>query len=241
MPRPDAAAPVAVPVRDACTTWCAAWVVGQLLAAVVMGASGAGTLADAGAGWFALTAVVGWVPFLVAVHLVTVRHGGAVAANPAQRIGLSFRPIDLLAVPVGVLVQVVVLPALYWPLQQWFPDTFSLDEVERRARELVDGTAGGPGTVILILVVVVGAPVVEEIVYRGLLQRSLIGRLGRWPGVALVAVVFALVHFQPVEIPGLLAIALVLGASTAITDRLGAGILAHMAFNAAGLVLVARS
>lgn len=233
--------PAVVPAREACVTWLGAWIVGQVLAVLVAGASGADTLAEAGAGWLLATAVVGWVPLLVGVHLVTVRHAAGSAANLAQRIGLSVRPADLVGVPLGVAVQLLALPALYWPLNRLFPGAFSLDDVERRARELYEGASDGVGLVLLVLVVVVGAPIVEEIVYRGLLHGALVERFGRWTGLLVVAVWFALVHFQPVEIPGLLVIAVVLGVLRAQTGRLGASILAHMAFNAAGLLLVAGS
>lgn len=241
MPALERTAPVAVPARDACVTWLGAWVVGQVLAVAVASASGAATLAEAGAAWLLATAVAGWVPMLVGVYLVTVRHSAGSSSSLADRLGLSFRPLDLVGIPLGVVVQLVALPALYWPLRTAFPGVFSLDEVERRARELYEGASGGSGMALLILVVVVGAPVVEEIVYRGLLQGSLAAHLGRWPGLLTVAVWFAVVHFQPVEIPGLLLIALVLGGLRAVTGRLGGGILAHMAFNAAGLALVAGS
>jgi len=245
MPPREGTSPVVVPARDAWVTWLGAWAVGQALAVVVAGASGASTIAEAGAGWLVVTAVVGWVPLLIGVHLVTLRHAtGHAPGRPstaAQRIGLSFRASDLVGVPLGVAVQVVALPAVYWPLRQVFPDAFSLDDVERRARELYDGTSAGSGIVLLVLVVVVGAPLVEEIVYRGLLQGSLVARWGRTWGLSSVAVWFALVHFQPVEIPGLLAVALVFGWLRDRTGRLGASILTHMAFNAAGLWLVAGS
>ena len=60
-------------------------------------------------------------------------------------------------------------------------------------------------------------------------------------GVALVvaAVWFALIHFVPVEYPGLFAIALVLGFSYHFSNRIGLPIVTHMAFNATGLLLVA--
>lgn len=253
MPPREGTSPVVVPARDAWFTWLGAWAVGQVLAVLVAGASGASTIAEAGAGWLVVTAVVGWVPLLVGVHLVTLRHATGHAAvqavsqaagrpsTAAQRIGLSFRMSDLVGVPLGVAVQVVALPALYWPLRQVFPDAFSLDDVERRARELYDGTSAGSGIILLVLVVVVGAPLVEEIVYRGLLQGSSVARWGRTWGLWSVAVWFALVHFQPVEIPGLLAVALVFGWLRDRTGRLGASILTHMAFNAAGLWLVAGS
>ena len=59
--------------------------------------------------------------------------------------------------------------------------------------------------------------------------------------VALVvaAVWFTLIHFVPVEYPGLFAIALVLGLSYHFSRRIGLPIVTHMAFNATGLLLVA--
>jgi len=58
--------------------------------------------------------------------------------------------------------------------------------------------------------------------------------------VLVVAAFFALIHFRPVEYPGLFAFGLVLGCCAALTNRLGMGIVSHMAFNATALVLVAR-
>ena len=48
---------------------------------------------------------------------------------------------------------------------------------------------------------------------------------------------FALVHFRPIEYPGLFVFGLILGACALRTGRLGMPILAHVAFNATGLVL----
>ena len=61
-----------------------------------------------------------------------------------------------------------------------------------------------------------------------------------WLGVIGIAALFAVIHFQPVEIPGLFTIGLVLGACALLTRRLGLGVVAHMAFNATGLLMVAR-
>ena len=52
---------------------------------------------------------------------------------------------------------------------------------------------------------------------------------------------FALIHFQPVEYPGLFAAGLVFGGCFLLTGRLGTSVVAHLAFNAAGLALVASS
>jgi membrane protease YdiL (CAAX protease family) len=132
-----------------------------------------------------------------------------------------------------VLVNVVT-----WPFARLFPDAFSFDEVSRRATELTD-QAQGLWIVVLVLVVVIGAPIAEEILYRGVLQNGATALLGVMPGLVTTAGIFALVHFSPVEIPGLFAFALVLGLLRKNSGRLGLPIAAHMAFNVAGLLLVA--
>ena len=83
----------------------------------------------------------------------------------------------------------------------------------------------------------VGAPIVEELVYRGLLQRSFVGaRSARcrrcWRGAAW----FAIIHFRPVEYPGLFVAGLVFGMCAITTGRLGMSIVTHVAFNATGLL-----
>ena len=158
--------------------------------------------------------------------------------------GLSFRTVDLLGIPLGVAVQVAVLPLVYWPLRAAWPDTFNDDKVQQRARDLWQH-AHGAGLLLLILVVVIGAPVIEELVYRGLLQGAFERRAAtasiasRLAAVGVVAVWFAVIHFQPVETPGLFVVGLAFGLATWFTRRLGMGVCAHMAFNATGLVMVA--
>jgi membrane protease YdiL (CAAX protease family) len=87
--------------------------------------------------------------------------------------------------------------------------------------------------------VVVGAPIIEELVYRGLLQGALVRRVRPAVAVVVVALLFALVHFRPVQYPGLFAFGLVLGVCALRTRRLGMAIAAHVGFNAAGLAWVA--
>lgn len=224
-----------MPVRDAAWVWLGAWFIGQLLATAVASASGHTSLDDAGPGWLFGVALAGWVPFLAGLWMLARRFG---SGRIAPDFGMSFRPIDLLGVPAGIVSQLLLLRAIYWPLQQAWPGTFDQHRIEKRARALYDH-AHGAGLVLLVLVVAVGAPIVEELVYRGLLQGAFTRRIREWAGVALVAAWFAIVHFQPVETPGLFVIGLVLGACALLTRRLGMGMLAHMAFNTTGLVMVA--
>ena len=216
----------------------AGWVAGNLLASAVLGFSGqADTVAAARPVWLnASMAVALWVPQLAA--LIVVSRAFA-SGHVGRDYSIRFAPRDLLGIPIGVLSQVALLPLIYWPLQHVWPDTFADKQLEQNARDLYD-RAHGVWVVALILMVVVGAPIVEELVYRGLLQGATRRRFGAVASVLVVAAFFALIHFRPVEYPGLFAFGLVLGCCAALTNRLGMGIVSHMAFNATALVLVAR-
>jgi membrane protease YdiL (CAAX protease family) len=80
--------------------------------------------------------------------------------------------------------------------------------------------------------VVVLAPVVEELFYRGLVLRAFERRLGPAPALWLTALWFAAAHFQGIQFPILLGVGLVTGLMTQWTGRLGPAIAAHVAFNA---------
>ena len=184
--------------------------------------------------------VLVWSVELAATAIASKRAGsGDVSAD----IGLSFSSIDLLGVPIGVAAQLGLLQVVYLPLQSIWPDTFSQESLEENARDLIEGVDGG-AMILLFVLIVAGAPVVEEIFYRGLLQRPWLGRVGsRSPlanavVVVAVAAVFALIHFRPVEYPGLFAFGLVVGAMAALTGRIGMSIVTHVAFNATALALV---
>jgi len=224
-----------IDIRLACLTWLLTWLVGNLVGSLVLGITGHG-----GGGvqplWVSVVgAVCLWVPMLVGLWYLSDRVGsGSIVAD----YGLRFEPIDVIGIPIGVLSQLVLLRLLYWPLEQWWPHTFGRERVEQSARDLSDA-AHGVWFVVLVLIVVVGAPIVEELMYRGLLQGAFTRRLNDAVAVVLVAAWFAIIHFRVIEYPGLFLFGLVLGICALRTRRLGMNVLAHMAFNATGLILVA--
>ena len=85
---------------------------------------------------------------------------------------------------------------------------------------------------LLVLIVGVGAPIIEEIFYRGLCQGALLKR-GMHPAVAILitAVVFGLSHGELLQLPALVLFGAVAGWLAHRTGRLGPGIAAHVAFN----------
>lgn len=219
-------------------TWAAAWVGGTLVAAPAMiSLLGASLGDDLTIPQLAAASAATWTVMIAALFVASRRFGtGDVTADVAAR----FRPIDLLGIPLGVATQLVFVPLLYVPLRGLWPDTFSDERIEERAQDLAD-RAGGWLTVLLVVVVVIGAPVVEELMYRGLLQRSVSDTVGTGFGLVSTSLWFALVHFSPVEYPGLFLAGLVFGGGVALTGRLGPALVTHAAFNATGLIVVLQS
>jgi hypothetical protein len=92
---------------------------------------------------------------------------------------------------------------------------------------------------------VIAAPLVEELVFRGVVQRALIGRLGVPVAIAVQALIFGAVHADPTFGSGNIGLVLVLtmvgaafGVGAHLTGRLGTSIVAHAIFNSVVLVLV---
>jgi membrane protease YdiL (CAAX protease family) len=215
-------------------TFVGAWLVAQILSAIVLAILGGGESAsDTPFGVLAIALLAGWSAYLAGMWVASDKAG---SGHPVDDYGIAFAPIDALGLGIGVLSQLVLVKVVYLPLEQIWPETFTDDRLQENAKELID-RAGGAATVLLFVIVAFGAPVVEELFYRGLLQRALAARFNDGLVVVGVAFVFALVHFRAVEYPGLFAFGLVLGVTAIRTDRLGMPILTHIGFNVTGLLL----
>lgn len=221
----------------AALTWAVCWFAGNLLGSSFIAATGHGGPGDSPTPtWVTLVgALVLWVPLMAGLVWASRTQG---TASFRDDLGLRWSPVDLVGLPLGVLCQFVLVRAVYLPLEALWPDTFDQERIEQSARRLYDA-ADGWWVVGLVVMVVFGAPLVEELVYRGLLQGALTRRIRPALAVVVVAAWFALIHFRPVELPGLFAFGLVLGVCALRTGRLGMSIAAHVGFNAAGLAWVA--
>ena len=169
-----------IDLATAALTWLATWVVGNLLAAVVIGASGHAGDSTKPLWVNVVGAMCLWTPMLLGLLYVSRTIGGGTLTVDY---GFRFEPIDFIGIPIGVLSQLVLLRLIYWPLEQWWPSTFARDKVEQTARDLSDTASSGWLVALLVAIVVIGAPVVEELMYRGLLQGAFIRRLSEPVGV----------------------------------------------------------
>jgi uncharacterized protein len=190
---------------------------------------GAGSYAETIGGLVGLWA--GLVPGTILV--CRVRETGNVRAD----LGLAFRfPRDLIGIVVGLASQFLLLPIVYVVIQLFVSHDLT-EDLEKPAKELTDNAHGG-GFILLAVLLVVGAPLVEELFYRGLLLRSLNRYVPAIPSIVLCGVVFGAAHFDLVTLPGLALFGMVLAWLAQRNGRLGPSVLAHAAFNAATVVLL---
>jgi membrane protease YdiL (CAAX protease family) len=107
-------------------------------------------------------------------------------------------------------------------------------------------TTSVPVDVLLVVIVVVLAPVLEEIIFRGLLLRTFMRRLSFWPAALASTFIFAAFHTYEVNT---LAGALILAAVVAtlgltncvlvrLTDRLTPGMFVHATLNAVATAVI---
>ena len=97
-------------------------------------------------------------------------------------------------------------------------------------------------TVLAVLALVIVGPVVEELVFRGLLLGALASRLGILAGAFITALLFGAVHGDLVLFPSLFALGLVTAFAYALTSNLWVSVTLHALNNALGAaVLIATS
>ena len=96
-----------------------------------------------------------------------------------------------------------------------------------------------------LIAAVIAAPIVEEIVFRGLVIRGFLSRMGPVAAIGLQGVLFGVAHVDPVRGAGNIGLALVLsgvgvalGAAAYFTHRLGPTVIAHAIFNAVVFAIV---
>ena len=178
-----------------------------------------------------------WVALLLTCWGVSRRYGnGDVPHDYALRFRRSDVAVGLgLSVLARLLAVAVVVPVVVL-----------LGEPVQGNVQPVDKVAAGPaGAAVLVVFLLVGAPLVEELFFRGLLQRALETRLAAPAAIALQALVFGLAHLSVQLGAANLAIfavtavgGLVLGAAARHYHRLGPSIATHSWFNVLPAVAV---
>lgn len=93
----------------------------------------------------------------------------------------------------------------------------------------------------LLLLVIAAVPILEEVLYRGIIQESLtLAGMGRWSSILITSVIFTAMHAQvarPWAMAGLFVLSLGFGWAYEKSGRLTAPIVMHVLFNGGNVML----
>ena len=198
---------------------------------IAFGITGDETLDDIPLWGTALLQVPLWVGLLGVPVWASKRKG---RGTLREDFGLAMQPRDI---PVGLAVGFAAQIGIGL-LAIWLYDLLGIDadRLGETAEELADRAAGPVDVVLLVLIVAVGAPIIEELFYRGLWLRSIERRAGTSVAVVMSSLVFGLAHFQPYDLVALAPAGLVFAWMATRYDRLGPAIWAHVAFNLTAVI-----
>lgn len=144
------------------------------------------------------------------------------STKPLLRAGISkAHPLLILWGVVLVIVTSVVLE----PLLNLFPAEY----IETLQRAI--GSGGWA-----IMTSIVAAPILEEVLFRGIVQESLTEKLGGWRGVVAASAIFGIIHIIPQQVINAFFIALILGFIYIKTRSVVPVILIHAINNAIAFI-----
>lgn len=220
---------------DALVGWVFAYVSAALLGALILAAFGYTgdevTPENLPLSMIALQYPPLWLGFVGVPVWAAATKGGGWIHDFRVRVRLLDVPIGLV---VGTLAQLVVVPLVSWPVLQLTGT--DADDLGKLARDLGDKADNSVGVVLLFVLVVIGAPIAEELFFRGLVLGSLEKRFGTGWAVLGSSVFFGATHFQALQFAALTAAGAIFALLVVRTGRLGPAIIAHMAFNAVTVI-----
>ena len=211
---------------------------GDFVLVVLAGLAGAALAAALGLGIENTSVLV--LMALMAQHAAHLAALATVARRRGSRLsalGLDVYPSDGVWILLGATLQ-IALAILFAPLAEWL-------QPEGSAQALTDFITDVEGTAVrvgLVLAVALLAPVVEELMFRGLLFKIVEERRSVRSALVISAMIFALFHLlgigtadplrsAAVLLPQLFLVGLVLGRLAHRHGRLGPAIFTHAGFN----------
>jgi len=186
--------------------------------------------------YVALLAAVGYGPSLVWCRVASRRWGtgdlGVDIGLQSRLADLGWGPVVWLCAVGAQIVMAVVVVGLGIP-------------VANNTDALSEGVHDRTYVIALVITALVAAPIVEEMVFRGVVMRGLRSRMPILAVIVVQGVLFGAAHFDPVRGAGNIGLVMVLagvgmafGGATAIFGRIVPAMIAHAMFNGVILLIV---
>ena len=113
------------------------------------------------------------------------------------------------------------------------------DALEQGIADAIAGSTGLGTRLLVGFLTVILTPVVEELMFRGVLLSWLVRHMAAWPAIVVSAVIFAVAHYGDANLwvlPGLAVVGIVLAWVTVKDGSLRRAMPIHMGFNLVGVV-----
>ncbi len=152
--------------------------------------------------------------------------------------GLRVHPRDAAWLAAGLGLQLAVALVVAPLVELLGPD----DPPQQGIADIAQELDGGLNALVFLFLVVVVAPLVEEIVFRGMLLSRLRRSMGPWPAITTSAAVFAAIHLLDPNaifaVPGLFLIGIALGWAALRYGNLSVPIFLHAGVNLTGALFL---
>lgn len=152
------------------------------------------------------------------IYAIVQKRSRAPQAKPLLK--FSFKKVTPAIVLWG-LVMVVAASVVIEPLVNFFPDSY-FESISQ-----IMGIGGWAMITILIL-----APILEEVLFRGIIQESLTNKFSPLAGILITSAIFAVIHINLPQVVNAFFVALILGYIYYMTQSLIPVILIHAMNNA---------
>ena len=173
-----------------------------------------------------------WIGILFFPYLIARKR----SARLLDLCRLHFKKTDVpLGIAAGLGLQLLVVPLVFYPIRLLAPDRYK--SLSDPAKDIILGYAGWE-LAVLVLVIGIGAPLVEELVFRGFVQGAMAERFSMVAAVITSALIFAVSHAQPLQFIGLFAVGITLGIFRAKFNRIGPCVITHAVFNMTAIALL---
>lgn len=170
----------------------------------------------------------------VIARLSRTRGTGSIARDT----GFDLRLGDWWGVPAGMALQVAIA-LLTAPLIFW---VFGDDPPQQEVSEVAGSSESPVEQIAIIVSVAVLAPILEEVIFRGMLLSALRRSLSAWPAIVVSAAVFAGIHLVDPSaiavVPGLFILGIVLGWVALKRGDLSLAIALHSGINLLAAILL---
>lgn len=193
-------------------------------------------------GGFRISTLVGQLLLLLLPALLLTR---LATRNPGSFLRLRMPRVREVIIPLVGIFSLQQMFQVYMVFQEKIPIPKSLQPKIEHLKQLIEetykvliGSSSIPELIFVILVIGLVPAVAEEILFRGLIQRSFEQGLGRARGLLLTALIFAIYHLNPFSFIPLIGLGLYLGFLVSRSNSIWVSVAAHFYNNCFACVAV---